>query len=122
MRAQFVRGGNPLDKLDIGDVKGRKIAALYSEIKSKLEKLIKEEKLSKKSSSIQDDSNEFCISLGFSINPYSYYIHYYKNKFYSNPLYAVWEYRVNGQKENGGSFPCNTVMEAITNIKHWIKA
>ena len=124
MRAKtvhFEHGGNPLDSLDIGRVRERKIEKIWDEIRVAVEKVADSQ-----NENIEDQTGENRITVGFLKAGEFYYVSFDfedMDEDNPNPYTAGWykkdpsSFDVSG---NGDEVYFHSLDECIDQLKNWI--
>jgi hypothetical protein len=118
---QFERGGNPLDSLDIGRVRERKIEKIWDEITDEVDKIA-----TSYGENREDQTGKDRITVGFTKDGEFYYVSFdFEDMEEDNPNpYSVGWYKKDPSSldisGNGDEVYFHSLEEGIAQIKEWL--
>jgi hypothetical protein len=144
MRAQFVRGAEPIDSMSLGDVIGRRMKVAYKQLREAIEKIAVEEwgdpEILKHEDNpymkIKELKQKLFIEVGIERkegeSTYFYYLVYVPEPDpdngganwaagYKTHHKSKWPTSPNAPAEEGDEIPYDNLEDAINKMKWWIK-
>ena len=120
MRAKtvhFEHGGNPLDSMDIGRVRERKIEKIWTEITDAIEKIA-----TSFGENREDQTGKDRITVGFTYKGDFYYVSFDLEDIEENEYAAGWYKTVYlGDTGNGDEVYFHSLGSCIDQLKEWLK-
>lgn len=122
MRAKtvnFERGGDPLDSLDIGHVRERKIQKIKNEISAGIMTMTAKLHLTPE---LEDRSGKDRISIWFEDSGDNYYISFDLDQEEGEEVYTVgWHKIQQGETGNGDEIYFDNIGECIIRLTEWLR-